>query len=57
MIEEHMTLHYILPYVIAQIPSVVVVILGIVLEGRAYAKIHATLDLIDRRLDRISSTD
>jgi hypothetical protein len=54
MMEESMTLHDVLPYLIAQIPSIAMVILGIVFEGRAYAKIHATLDSIDRRFDKMN---
>jgi hypothetical protein len=43
-----------LPHLIAQVPTIAAVILGIVLEGRAVARIHRTLDLIDDRLDRIN---
>ncbi|MGA3201178.1 MAG: hypothetical protein ABSF12_01655 [Bryobacteraceae bacterium] len=50
-----MLFHRLLPYLIAQLPTIAMVILGIVLEGRAVAKIRATLDSIDGRLDRISS--
>jgi hypothetical protein len=55
MMEESMLFHRLLPYLIAQLPTIAMVILGIVLEGRAVAKIRATLDSIDGRLDRMTS--
>jgi hypothetical protein len=50
-----MTFHAFLPYLIAQVPSIAMVILGIVLEGRAYAKIHAAFDLMDQQFDKANS--
>jgi hypothetical protein len=44
MTEGLMTFRAVLPFLIAQIPSIAIVILGIVLEGRAVAKIYAALD-------------
>jgi len=52
--EESMTFHGFLPSLIAQIPTIAVVILGIVLEGRAVAGIKAILDSIDTQLDRMT---
>jgi hypothetical protein len=40
-----MTFHDALPYLIAQIPTIAVVILGLILEGIAFARVHGTLDL------------
>ncbi|MGA3188031.1 MAG: hypothetical protein ABSF22_13050 [Bryobacteraceae bacterium] len=54
MMEESMTFHGFLPSLIAQIPTIAVVILGIVLEGRAVAGIKAILDSIDTQLDRMT---
>jgi hypothetical protein len=55
MMEHSMLFHNLFPYLIAQAPTIAMVIAGIVVEGRAVAKIHATLDSTDRRLDRMSS--